>query len=64
MVIEVCDMTLAFCDYVFDIDLVVATNIGYDHMDVHGSIEHYTEEIGEFIQNKTIGLSRRSSFSK
>ena len=58
MVIEVCDMTLAFCDYVFDIDLVVATNIGYDHMDVHGSIEHYTEEIGEFIQNKTAILNK------
>lgn len=58
MVIEVCDMTLAFCDYVFDIDLVVATNIGYDHMDVHGSIEHYTEEMGEFIENKTAVLNK------
>lgn len=57
MVIEVCDMTLAFCDYMFDIDLVVATNIGYDHMDVHGSIEHYTEEVGEFIKNKVAVLN-------
>lgn len=57
MVIEVCDMTLDFCDYVFDIDLVVATNVGYDHMDVHGSIEHYTEEIGVFISNKTAVLN-------
>lgn len=52
MVIEVCDMTLAFCKYVFDIDITVVTNIGYDHMDVHGSIEHYTEEIMEFVKNK------------
>lgn len=58
MVIEVCDMTLAFCDYVFDIDLVVATNIGYDHMDVHKSIEHYTEEVGEFIKNKVAVLNK------
>ncbi|MBE6485275.1 MAG: UDP-N-acetylmuramoyl-L-alanine--D-glutamate ligase [Methanosphaera stadtmanae] len=58
MVIEVCDMTLAFCDYVFDIDLVVTTNIGYDHMDVHGSLEHYTEEIGEFIENKIAVLNK------
>jgi UDP-N-acetylmuramoylalanine--D-glutamate ligase len=58
MVIEVCDMTLTFCDYVFDIDLVVTTNIGYDHMDVHGSLEHYTEEIGEFIENKIAVLNK------
>lgn len=52
MIIEVCDMTLDFCNYMFDIDMVVVTNIGYDHMDVHKSIEHYTEEMGEFIENK------------
>ncbi|MCI5867391.1 MAG: Mur ligase family protein [Methanosphaera sp.] len=52
MVIEVCDMTLAFCSYVFDIDIVVVTNIGYDHMDVHGSIEQYTQEVAEFIKDK------------
>lgn len=52
MVIEVCDMTLAFCKYVFDIDLIVVTNIGYDHMDVHQSIEHYTEEVIDFIEDK------------
>ncbi len=61
IVIEVCDMTLAFCDYVFDIDLVVTTNIGYDHMDVHGSIEHYTEEVGDFIENKTAILNKNDS---
>lgn len=57
MVIEVCDMTLDFCNYVFDIDLIVVTNIGYDHMDVHQSIEHYTEEIEEFIKDKTAVLN-------
>lgn len=57
MVIEVCDMTLDFCNYVFDIDLIVVTNIGYDHMDVHQSIEHYTEEVEEFIKDKTAVLN-------
>ena len=58
MVIEVCDMTLEFCEYVFNIDLVVTTNIGYDHMDVHGSIEHYSEEVGDFITNKIAVLNK------
>ena len=57
MIIEVCDMTLDFCNYVFDIDIVVVTNIGYDHMDVHKSIEHYTEEVGCFIENKVAILN-------
>lgn len=57
MIIEVCDMTLDFCNYVFDIDMVVVTNIGYDHMDVHHSIEHYTEEVKEFIKGKVAILN-------
>lgn len=57
MVIEVCDMTLDFCNYVFDIDMIVVTNIGYDHMDIHQSIEHYTEEIGSFIEDKVAILN-------
>lgn len=51
MVIEVCDMTLKFCKYVFDIDYTVVTNIGYDHMDVHKSISNYTLEVAEFIKD-------------
>ena len=39
-------MTLDFCNYCFDFDMVGLTNIGNDHMDVHKSIEHYTEEVG------------------
>lgn len=58
MVIEVCDMTLEFCKYVFDIDLIVVTNIGYDHMDVHGSIEHYTQEVIDFIGDKACILNK------
>lgn len=58
MIIEVCDMTLDYCNYVFDIDMVVVTNIGYDHMDVHGSIEQYTQEVGEFIKDKPAVLNK------
>lgn len=57
MVIEVCDMTLDFCSYVFDIDMVVVTNIGYDHMDVHHSLEHYTMEVGCFVEDKVAILN-------
>ncbi len=32
LVVEVCDMTLDFCSYAFDFDLVIVTNIGHDHM--------------------------------
>ena len=61
MVIEVCDMTLEFCRYVFDIDLVIVTNIGYDHMDVHGSIEHYTQEVIDFIDNRPCILNKNDA---
>lgn len=61
MVIEVCDMTLEFCKYVFDIDLIVVTNIGYDHMDVHESIEHYTEEVIDFIEHKPCVLNKNDA---
>ncbi len=58
IVIEVCDMTLDYCSYVFDIDITVVTNIGYDHMDVHESIDNYTKEIGEFIKDKPAILNK------
>ncbi|MCQ2973108.1 MAG: UDP-N-acetylmuramoyl-L-alanine--D-glutamate ligase [archaeon] len=57
ILIEACDMTLEFCEYVFDIDYVVATNIGHDHLDVHKSIENYTQEVCTFIKNKVAILN-------
>jgi len=56
ILIEVCDMTLAFCDYCFNFDLIGLTNIGNDHMDVHGSINNYKNSIIEFSKNKKIFL--------
>lgn len=57
LLVEVCDMTLAFCNYFFDIDYVVVTNIGYDHLDIHKSIENYTEEIRTFTDSKVAVLN-------
>lgn len=52
LIVEVCDMTLDFCSYNFDFDLMVVTNLGYDHINVHGSIENYQEKLKEFLHNK------------
>ncbi|MBZ9570731.1 UDP-N-acetylmuramoylalanine--D-glutamate ligase [Methanobrevibacter sp. TMH8] len=58
LLIEVCDMTLAFCDYCFNFDLVGLTNIGNDHMNVHGSIENYKNSVIEFSRKKTVFLDK------
>ncbi|MGB9937633.1 MAG: Mur ligase family protein [Methanobacterium sp.] len=57
MVVEVCDMTLDFCSYAFDFDLVVVTNIGHDHMDHHNSIENYKKSLSKFLKGKTAVLN-------
>ena len=57
MVVEVCDMTLEFCSYAFDFDLVVVTNIGQDHMDYHNSLENYKNSLSNFLKGKTAILN-------
>lgn len=52
LVVEVCDMTLDFCSYAFDFDLVVVTNIGHDHMNHHNSLENYKNSLSKFIKGK------------
>ncbi len=52
LIVEVCDMTLDFCAYNFDFDLIVVTNIGYDHLDVHQSIENYQKSLQNFLKDK------------
>lgn len=52
MVVEVCDMTLDFCDQTFDFDVVVATNIGHDHLNFHKSIENYGKSVCKFLKGK------------
>jgi UDP-N-acetylmuramoylalanine--D-glutamate ligase len=52
LVVEVCDMTLNFCRGSFDIDLVVVTNQGKDHVDIHQSQNNYLNSLKEFIKDK------------
>lgn len=64
MLVEVCDMTVNFCDYFFDFDLLALTNIGNDHMDVHGSIENYKNSLKDVFTNKTIILDENQEFNE
>lgn len=54
ILVEVCDMTLSFCNDCFDFDLIALTNMGNDHMDVHGSMENYRDELIHLFNNKKI----------
>ena len=52
MIVEVCDMTLDYASYIFNIDMVIVTNIGYDHMDYHLSLENYRKSVCKFLNGK------------
>ena len=54
VLIEVCDMTLDFCNYCFDFDMVGLTNIGNDHMDVHKTIANYKDSLVRLFEDKVI----------
>jgi len=58
LIVEVCDMTLDFSRHNFDFDLVVVTNLGWDHINVHHSMEQYQERIYDFIKDKTVVLNK------
>jgi UDP-N-acetylmuramoylalanine--D-glutamate ligase len=58
MVVEVCDMTLNFCRGSFDLDLVVVTNQGKDHLDIHQSQNNYLNSLREFITDKETILNQ------
>lgn len=62
LLIEVCDMTVGFCRYCFDFDIIALTNMGNDHMDVHGSMEGYKDSLKEFFKDKTIFLNKNPEF--
>lgn len=62
LIVEVCDMTLDFCSYAFDFDLVVVTNIGHDHMDFHNSLENYRASLSRFLEGKTAVLNEQDEF--
>lgn len=64
LLVEVCDMTTDYCDYCFDFDLIVLTNMGNDHMDSHGSMEGYKENLKKFFKNKSIIINEEYTFFK
>lgn len=62
MIVEVCDMTLNFCRYVFDFDLIGLTNIGNDHMNVHKTVANYKNTLVKFFKDKRIVMSHNQDF--
>jgi UDP-N-acetylmuramoylalanine--D-glutamate ligase len=62
IIVEVCDMTLDFCDQNFDFDVAVVTNIGHDHMDFHKSLENYSASICRFLNGKKAILNENNEF--
>ena len=63
LLVEVCDMTLDFCDYCFDFDMVGLTNIGNDHMDVHKTVANYKNTLVRFFEDKTIFTAFNQDFN-
>lgn len=63
LLVEVCDMTLNFCDYCFDFDMIGLTNIGNDHMDVHKTIANYKDSLVKFFSGKTIFTAFNQDFN-
>lgn len=60
ILVEVCDMTLEFCQNAFDFDMVVVTNIGRDHLEVHQSLENYLKSLATFVKGKKVVLNREN----
>ena len=63
ILVEVCDMTLDFCRYCFDFDIVGLTNIGNDHMDVHKTIANYKNSVARFFKDKLSFTSFNQDFN-
>lgn len=63
ILVEVCDMTLDFCSYAFDFDIVGLTNIGNDHMDVHKTIANYKDSLVRFFTGMEIFTAYNQDFN-
>ena len=63
LLVEVCDMTLDFCRYCFDFDMIGLTNIGNDHMDVHKTIANYKNSLVRFFSDKLIFTAFNQDFN-
>lgn len=64
LLVEVCDMTVGFCSYCFDFNLIALTNMGNDHMNVHGSMEGYKNSLKEFFKDKIIFINKNQEFKE
>lgn len=62
LLIEVCDMTLDFCRYCFDFDLIGLTNMGRDHMDVHGTVANYKNSLVRFFTDRNVIINHSQDF--
>ncbi|MTK64065.1 MAG: UDP-N-acetylmuramoyl-L-alanine--D-glutamate ligase [Methanobacterium sp.] len=51
IIVEVCDMTLDFASRIFDFNMVLVTNIGFDHMEHHQSMENYQSSVEKFLSD-------------
>ena len=63
LLVEVCDMTLDFCRYCFDFDMIGLTNIGNDHMNVHKTIANYKNTLVRFFEDKMIFTAFNQDFN-
>lgn len=63
LLVEVCDMTLDFCKYCFDFDMIGLTNIGNDHMNVHKTIANYKNSLVRFFEDKLIFTAFNQDFN-
>ena len=63
LLVEVCDMTLDFCNYAFDFDMIGLTNLGNDHMDVHKTMANYKDSLVRFFTNKKIFTAYNQDFN-
>ncbi len=63
LLVEVCDMTLDFCRYTFDFDMIGLTNIGNDHMNVHKTIANYKNSLVRFFEGKLIFTAFNQDFN-
>ena len=63
LLVEVCDMTLDFCKYCFDFDMIGLTNIGNDHMNVHKTIANYKNSLVRFFEGKTVFTAFNQNFN-
>lgn len=60
LLVEICDMTLDFCNDNFDFDLVVVTNVGRDHLEFHQSMKNYLKSLENFVQGKKVVLNQET----